>query len=75
MTNTRKLAEQIAADLFTSPAGKADRLVLIHEGRDLGGWCEKAVADWIEKRLNETEGRGDRENFRIIERQTIVPVF
>ncbi len=45
------LAEQITEDLFTNGAGeRAERLVLTVDGppkRDLGGWCERAMADRI----------------------------
>lgn len=44
------LADQIAADLFTSGFGfRAERLVLWSdtENRDYGGWCERAVIDRI----------------------------
>ncbi len=48
-----KLAEDIAADLFTNGSGdKADRLVSMQEPsggtpRNLGGWCEAAVRDRV----------------------------
>jgi hypothetical protein len=49
------IARRIAKKLFTAGSGeKADRLVLMEERghgpsetRDLGGWCEKALADFI----------------------------
>jgi hypothetical protein len=50
MMTPKELAQQIAALLFTTGNGqKAKRLVLIDEdGRDLGGWGERPVADLIE---------------------------
>ena len=47
--NLRKLAKQIANDLFTNGSGQeADRLVLELPGkRDGGGWCKRAVEDRI----------------------------
>ena len=60
MTN-RQLAEKIAERLFTNGVGKrAERLKLVIDPkgsepeRDLGGWCERAAADQIEKILDET---------------------
>ena len=54
MTVTQ-IAEQIARSLFTSSTWqRAVRLVLVDEnGRDLGGWSEKAAATWIAKMLAE----------------------
>ncbi len=56
----RKLAEEIASDLFTPGGGtrRATRLVLMDEQplrppHNLGGWSEKAMADRIEKLLKE----------------------
>lgn len=48
-----KMAQLIADRLFTNGVGKrADRLVLTSkDGKDLGGWCEQAVVDEIEKAL------------------------
>lgn len=43
-----KLAQAIAADLFSSPTGFADRLVLEISGRDSGGWEFKPMAARIE---------------------------
>lgn len=58
----RKLARTIARDLFTNGAGdRADRLICVQEPEgtqgpktNLGGWCEKAVADRIVGILNGT---------------------
>lgn len=53
----RELAEMIAEGLFTAGdvgRTKAVRLVLeADDGGDLGGWCEKAVADQIFDFLDE----------------------
>lgn len=55
---TQEKAKQIAEFLFTSAAGssrerKAVRLVLIDEnGKDLGGWSERAVARWVAEFLS-----------------------
>ena len=59
-TPCRKLAERIARDLFTNGnRQRADRLLLVREPGgargsyqvDLGGWCEPAMADRIERAL------------------------
>lgn len=51
----RQLAETIARRLFTTGFGEvAQRLVLTIDQparRDLGGWCERAVADMVERTL------------------------
>ncbi len=53
---TRRLAAKIARELFTDYDGKrASRLAMKHgpsgKEKEGAGWCEKAVADRIEKRL------------------------
>lgn len=65
----RRLAEKIAAYLFTSGGGskqKADRLVLEMPDKCLGGagWCERAVADVIELRLKLARKRKAKTNAR-----------
>lgn len=57
----KRLAEAIAADLFTNGSGDhADRLVMIDgAGRNLGGWSERAMANRIAKMLREA-GKGKR---------------
>lgn len=54
--HNRILATKIADQLFENGVGEyAIRLVLTDEkGRDLGGWCKKAVIKAIEKHLNES---------------------
>lgn len=57
-SETRKRAERIAHNLFVNGAGQlATRLVMVDESgdepRDLGGWCEEAVADKIESVLEQ----------------------
>ena len=56
----KKTAEAIADDLFKSGFGsKAYKLALVTaEGRDLGGWCKRAVVDRIMKKLEEMPVRG-----------------
>lgn len=57
--DVRKLAEAIAADLFTEGQTneKADRLALVNAGREdqpargMSGWGERAMADRIEQHL------------------------
>lgn len=50
-----QIAERIVKELFINGQGsKADRLVLTtSDGRDLGGWCERAVVDVIVNGLKE----------------------
>lgn len=52
-TDTRDLAKEIAADLFTNGLGQhARRLVLeLENGHNGGGWCERAVVDRIRGHL------------------------
>ncbi len=47
----RALAKKIAKQLFTNGLDrKADRFVLMTDnGRNLGGWCEEAVVDLIQR--------------------------
>lgn len=56
----RELAEAIARDLFTNGfRERATRLVLTDDenGKPLGGWCEKAVADRVEEFLKRERGK------------------
>jgi len=48
-------AQWIAESLFVNGQGEqADRLVLTSaDGKDLGGWCRRAVVDQIMKTLDE----------------------
>jgi len=50
----KKIAKQIARDLFTSGDNdrRADNLKMYQGDRYLGGWAEYALASRIEKHLN-----------------------
>jgi len=52
-TEAKKLAKEIAGKLFQNGAGQqARRLILeLRDGKDGGGWSEKAVSDLIERHL------------------------
>lgn len=54
----RALAKRVARDLFRNGAGEhAARLVLTSEdGRELGGWCRKAVEDRLATALRRAVG-------------------
>lgn len=49
--DSRRLAEKIAAKLFTCGGKKADLLHLMREGKYLAGWAEKPAADAIESEI------------------------
>lgn len=52
----RKVSELIAERLFTTGSVEseiADRLAQLKDGRDMGGWCQGAVADQIYNVLDE----------------------
>lgn len=55
MKRHQYIAKRIAKHLFTNGANeRATRLVLqLPDGRDGGGWCEKAVRDSIARMLAE----------------------
>ena len=55
--NTKKIAQQIANQLFKNGRGeKAKRLVLeLKGGLNGGGWCKSAVVDVIENCLVKAE--------------------
>ena len=54
-TTVEQLAKTIAADLFTNGNNeRCVRLVMIDDqGRDRGGWIERAVAQRIEQALRQ----------------------
>lgn len=53
----RKIAVEIANELFTNGSGEhAKHLNLIMDGgRYVGGWCEAAVADIIERKIRASQ--------------------
>lgn len=71
MTTTNPIARRIAATLFTNGIGqKAVRLVLVDaNGKDLGGWCENAVADQIAAVLAPTSAKEIRAHVQAMGRR------
>lgn len=58
----RRLAEKIAAELFTNGSGDvAKRLVLeLEDGRTGGGWAIRPMVDLIETLIGETQPKQSR---------------
>lgn len=58
----RAAAERAASRLMVNAFGeRGERLVLTtKEGRDLGGWCEKAIADVIEEALRSPTQKSEK---------------